>query len=59
VGGALGAAFSGWLYELTGSYSIPFFVGGVLGILAAFGALAIRDEPVTARPTSAAAGATA
>lgn len=50
VGGALGAALSGWLFEVTGSYDIAFMAGAVMALAAAAGALAIRDEPVRARP---------
>jgi MFS family permease len=57
VGGALGAALSGWLFEATGSYYIPFMLGAVLGVAAAFGALAIREEPVRVQPTPLAAPA--
>ena len=50
VGAALGAAIAGWVFELTGSYSPAFVSAAVLAIIAAGLALAIREEPVRARP---------
>jgi len=50
VGAALGAAIAGWMFEWTGSYSPAFVSAAVLAIIAAGLALAIRDEPVRARP---------
>jgi MFS family permease len=51
VGAALGAALAGWLYEWVGNYSIAFASAAVLAFLAAGMALAIREEPMRARPT--------
>src|SRR3989441_2824788 len=50
VGSALGAAIAGWVFEWTGSYSPAFVSAAVLAIIAAGLALAIREEPVRARP---------
>jgi MFS family permease len=50
VGAALGAAIAGWVFEWTGSYSPAFVSAAVLAIIAAGLALAIREEPVRARP---------
>jgi MFS family permease len=50
VGSALGAAIAGWVFELTGSYSPAFVSAAILAIIAAGLALAIREEPVRARP---------
>jgi predicted MFS family arabinose efflux permease len=58
VGAALGAALAGWVYEWTGTYSSAFVSAAVMAFLAAALSLAIREEPVTTRPTPAAAAAT-
>jgi MFS family permease len=57
VGAALGAALAGWVYEWTGSYSPAFVSAAVMAFLAAGLALAIREVPVTLRPTPTAAPA--
>src|SRR5207244_12060778 len=51
VGSALGAALAGWSYEWTGGYEIAFVSAALMGFIAAGLALAIREEPVTSRPT--------
>jgi MFS family permease len=58
VGSALGAALAGWIYEWTGGYEIAFVSAALMGFVAAGLALAIREEPVTSRPTRLAAPAT-
>jgi predicted MFS family arabinose efflux permease len=58
VGSALGAALAGWIYEWTGGYEIAFVSAALMGFVAAGLALAIREEPVTARPAPLAAPAT-
>jgi len=50
VGGALGAAAGGWLFEATGSYTWAFISAAVLAFLAAGLSLAIQDEPVERTP---------
>ena len=44
-------ALAGWLYEWVANYSLAFSSAAVLAFLAAGMALAIREEPVRARPT--------
>ena len=58
--GGLGAraALAGWIYEWTGGYEIAFVSAALMGFVAAGLALAIREEPVTARPAPLAAPAT-
>ncbi len=58
VGAALGAAIAGWIYELTGVYTIAFVSAALMGFLAAGLALAIREEPITSRPMGSPAPAT-
>jgi predicted MFS family arabinose efflux permease len=50
VGGALGAAAGGWLFEATGSYTWAFVSAAALAFLAAGLSLAIQDEPVERTP---------
>ena len=61
VGAALGAAVGGWIFQSTGSYSWAFVSGALLAFLAAFMALAIKEEPVqrTPRPSPVSVPATA
>lgn len=54
VGSAVAAALGGWIYDATGSYFWAFISAGILGIIAAGLALAIKEEPVTTRPSPAA-----
>jgi MFS family permease len=58
VGAALGAALAGWVYEWTGVYTTAFASAALLAFAAAGLSLAIREEPVTTRPTGAPAPAT-
>jgi predicted MFS family arabinose efflux permease len=58
VGAALGAALAGWVYEWTGTYSSAFVSAALMAFVAAALSLAIREEPVTTRPTAAVAAAT-
>jgi MFS family permease len=59
VGAALGAALAGWVFEWTGAYTAAFVSAALMAFVAAGLALAIREEPVTARPAGAAAPASA
>jgi MFS family permease len=59
VGAALGAAIAGWVFEWTGSYGGAFVSAALLAFAAAGLALAIREEPVTGRPTPTASPAAA
>jgi MFS family permease len=52
VGSALAAAIGGWIYDTTGSYSWAFISAAVLAVIASGLTLAIREEPVTIRPSS-------
>jgi MFS family permease len=54
VGASLGALLAGWIFEWTGSYGSAFVSGAVLAFIAAALVLAIREEPATLRPTTAA-----
>jgi MFS family permease len=56
VGAALGAAIGGWVFQTTGSYSWAFISAALMAFLAVPLALAIREEPVSRRPTPAPAG---
>lgn len=51
VGAALGAALAGWLFEWTGAYTTAFVSAALMAFLATGLTLAIREEPVTRRPT--------
>jgi MFS family permease len=53
VGSAVAAALGGWIYDTTGSYFWAFISAGILGIIAAGLALAIKEEPVMTRPSPA------
>jgi predicted MFS family arabinose efflux permease len=46
VGSFLGVWLGGFLYERTGSYDVVWWLGAVLGIVAALLNLPIRDKPV-------------
>jgi MFS family permease len=58
VGAALGAALAGWIFEWTGSYSSAFVSAAIMAFVAAGLAMMIREEPVRARPLSAAPATT-
>ncbi|MBI2371172.1 MAG: MFS transporter [Deltaproteobacteria bacterium] len=61
VGAALGAFLGGYLHDLTGNYTLAFFSGGILAVVAAGLSLAIREgRPAVPRtlPSAAAAPAT-
>jgi len=53
VGGALGAAMGGWIFQATGSYSWAFVSAALLAFLAVPLALAIKEEPVSRTPRPA------
>ena len=46
VGGALGAAVAGWMFDATGSYQWAFIAAALLAFLATALSLAIKDEPL-------------
>jgi predicted MFS family arabinose efflux permease len=50
VGAFLGAWLGGYLFDLTGSYSIVWIATAVAGVIAAALHFAINDEPVTLAP---------
>jgi MFS family permease len=50
VGGALGAAAGGWIFEATGAYTWAFISAAGLAFVATGLALAIRDEPIERTP---------
>jgi predicted MFS family arabinose efflux permease len=58
VGGAIGAALTGWMFEWTGSYASAITLGGVLAVVAAGLTLLIREAPVRARPLAPAPATT-
>lgn len=51
AGAATAALGAGLLRDATGSYTIAFVVAGLIGVLAAFGALAIAREAATGKAT--------
>jgi len=58
VGAALGATIAGWIYELTGAYTLAFVSAAGLGLVAAGLTLAIREVPIVPQPGPVAAPAT-
>ena len=52
VGGALGAAAGGWIFEATGAYTWAFISAAALAFLATGLTLAIRDEPIEKTPAA-------
>ena len=52
VGGALGAAAGGWIFEATGAYTWAFVSAAGLAFLAAGLSLAIQDEPIARTPVA-------
>ena len=59
VGAALGAALAGWVFEWTGAYTAAFVSAALMAFVAAGLSLAIREVPVTTRPTAAPVAASA
>ena len=61
IGGFCSVMLAGWLYDVTGSYTLPFSIIGSLLALAAISAFSIREKRYSARyqlpPTPAAAAA--
>jgi len=51
VGSALAAVVGGWIHDATGDYFWAFISAAALAVIAAGLTLAIRDKPVTIRPT--------
>ena len=59
IGGFVSVTLAGWLYDVTGSYTLPFAIAGSLLGLAAISAFSIRERKYSARyqaPVAAAAG---
>jgi MFS family permease len=52
VGAALGAAAGGWIFEATDSYTWAFLSASALAFVASGLTLAIRDDPLTGRPSA-------
>ncbi len=62
IGGFCSVMLAGWLYDVTGSYNIPFSIIGSLLGLAAISAFSIREKRYSARyqvPPAASAAASA
>ena len=53
AGSALAAVIGGWIHDATGSYFWAFISAAALAAIAAGLTLAIREEPVTTRPSRA------
>ncbi len=53
LGAALAATLGGWIHDQTGSYFWAFISAAFLAFIASGLALAIREEPVTTRPSPA------
>ena len=49
VGGFVSVTLAGWLYDVTGSYTLPFAIIGSLLALAALSAFSIREKKYSAR----------
>ena len=49
IGGFVSVTLAGWLYDVTGSYTIPFAIVGSLLALAALSAFSIREKRYSAR----------
>lgn len=49
IGGFLSVTMAGWLYDLTGSYLLPFAIVGSLLLPAALSAFSIREKKYSAR----------
>jgi sugar phosphate permease len=49
IGGFVSVTLAGWLYDVTGSYTLPFAIAGSLLGLAAISAFSIRERKYSAR----------
>ena len=49
IGGFVSVTLAGWLYDVTGSYTLPFAIVGSLLALAALSAFTIREKKYSAR----------
>lgn len=49
IGGFLSVTVAGWLYDLTGAYTLPFAIVGSLLLPAALSAFSIREKKYSAR----------
>lgn len=49
IGGFVSVTLAGWLYDVTGSYTVPFAIVGSLLALAALSAFTIREKKYSAR----------
>ena len=49
IGGFVSVTLAGWLYDVTGSYTLPFTIIGSLLALAAVSAFTIREKKYSAR----------
>ena len=49
IGGFVSVTLAGWLYDVTGSYTLPFAIAGSLLALAALSAFTIREKKYSAR----------
>ncbi len=49
IGGFVSVTLAGWLYDVTGSYTVPFAIAGSLLGLAAISAFTIRERKYSAR----------
>jgi len=59
VGGLAGVLLGGFLYDLTGSYTLPFAIAGAMLFPAALSALTIKERTYSSRYQTAAAPAAA
>ena len=57
IGGFVSVTLAGWLYDVTGAYTVPFAIAGSLLGLAAVSAFSIRERKYSARYQAAPAGA--
>ena len=53
IGGFSSIQFAGYMYDLTGSYDLPFSVAGLLLVVAAITAFSIREKKYSAKYQSA------
>ena len=59
IGGFISVTLAGWLYDVTGSYTLPFTIVGSLLVPAALSAFSIREKKYSARYQAPPARATA